>query len=94
MSNRLVLDVACSVTARDRQILRRLRWHRVPCHYQPDPRLFFGDRNTALHRLVCLYQLRLIERFGPASPTDTLAVPATTAVKVPEALPGSAASAG
>ncbi len=64
VSDRLVLDVASSLTDRDRQILRLLRWHRVLTTGQVHA-MFFGDRNTAQHRMTRLYELRLVERFRP-----------------------------
>jgi hypothetical protein len=64
VSDRLVLDVASSLTDRDRQILRLLRWHRVLTTSQVHA-MFFGDRNTAQHRMARLYELRLVERFRP-----------------------------
>jgi predicted transcriptional regulator len=64
VSNRLILDVVSSLTDRDRQILRLLRWHRVLTTSQIHV-MFFRDRNTAQHRLTRLYELRLVERFRP-----------------------------
>jgi hypothetical protein len=60
----LLQDVACSVTDRDREILRLIRWHRVLTTNQVAT-MFFSDRNTAQHRLTRLYELRLVERFRP-----------------------------
>ena len=60
----LVHDVACSVTDRDREILRLIRWHRVLTTNQVAT-MFFSDKNTAQHRLTRLYELRLVERFRP-----------------------------
>ena len=62
VNDRLVLDVASSLTDRDRQILRLLRWHRVLTTGQVHA-MFFGDRTTAQHRMARLYELRLVERF-------------------------------
>ncbi|MDA8355623.1 MAG: replication-relaxation family protein [Actinomycetota bacterium] len=64
ISDRLVMDVASSLTDRDRQILRLLRWHRVLTTSQIH-RMVFGDRNTAQHRMTRLHDLRLVERFRP-----------------------------
>jgi len=64
VTDRLVLDVASSLTDRDRQILRLLRWHRVLTTSQVHA-LFFSDLNTAQHRMARLYELRLVERFRP-----------------------------
>jgi hypothetical protein len=64
VTDRLILDVASSLTDRDREILRLLRWHRVLTTSQVHV-LFFADRNTAQHRLTRLYELRLVERFRP-----------------------------
>ena len=50
--------------ARDRHILRLIRWHRVLTTSQVQM-MFFSDRNTAQHRMTRLYQLRLVERFRP-----------------------------
>lgn len=63
-SDRLVVDVASSLTDRDRHILRLLRWHRVLTTSQIHL-MFFGDRNTAQHRMARLHELRLVERFRP-----------------------------
>ena len=64
MTDRLMFDVASSLTDRDRQILRLIRWHRVLTTSQVQM-MFFSDRNTAQHRMARLYQLRLVERFRP-----------------------------
>ncbi len=56
------MDVACSVTDRDRSILRLLRNHRVLTTSQVGA-LFFTDANTCRHRMTRLRQLRLVERF-------------------------------
>ena len=64
VTDALVRDIACSVTDRDRQILRLIRWHRVLTTSQV-AMMFFTDRNTAQHRLTRLYDLRLVERFRP-----------------------------
>jgi predicted transcriptional regulator len=64
VTDRLLVDVASSLTDRDRQILRLLRWHRVLTTSQVHA-MFFGDRNTAQHRMARLYELRLVERFRP-----------------------------
>lgn len=64
MTDRLIFDVASSLTDRDREIVRLLRWHRVLTTGQVHAR-FFGDRNTAQHRITRLYELRLVERFRP-----------------------------
>jgi predicted transcriptional regulator len=61
----MVFDVASSLTERDRQILRLIRWHRVLTTNQVHL-MFFSDRNTAQHRMTRLYQLRLVERFRPS----------------------------
>jgi hypothetical protein len=58
------MDVASSLTDRDRQILRLLRWHRVLTTSQIHV-MFFRDLNTTQHRMTRLYQLRLVERFRP-----------------------------
>ena len=58
------MDVASSLTDRDRHILRLLRWHRVLTTSQIHV-MFFGDRNTAQHRMTRLHELRLVERFHP-----------------------------
>ncbi|MDA8077235.1 MAG: replication-relaxation family protein [Actinomycetota bacterium] len=58
------MDVASSLTDRDRHILRLLRWHRVLTTSQIHV-MFFGDRNTAQHRMTRLHELRLVERFRP-----------------------------
>jgi hypothetical protein len=60
----MIFDVASSLTDRDRQILRLIRWHRVLTTNQVHL-MFFTDRNTAQHRMARLYQLRLVERFRP-----------------------------
>lgn len=54
----------CSVTDRDKEILRLLRWHRVLTTSQIHA-MFFGDLNTTQHRLTRLYDLQLLERFRP-----------------------------
>ena len=64
MTDRLMFDVASSLTDRDRHILRLIRWHRVLTTSQVQM-MFFSDRNTAQHRMTRLYQLRLVERFRP-----------------------------
>lgn len=64
VTDRLILDVASSLTDRDRQILRLLRWHRVLTTSQVHL-MFFSHRNTAQHRMTRLYELRLVERFRP-----------------------------
>ncbi|MDA8039939.1 MAG: replication-relaxation family protein [Actinomycetota bacterium] len=64
VTDRLVMDVASSLTDRDREILRLLRWHRVLTTSQLHA-MFFGDLNTAQHRMTRLYELRLVERFRP-----------------------------
>jgi hypothetical protein len=64
VTDRLLVDTASSLTDRDRQILRLLRWHRVLTTSQVSA-MFFGDRNTAQHRMTRLYELRLVERFRP-----------------------------
>ena len=58
------MDVASSLTDRDREILRLLRWHRVLTTSQVH-QMFFSDRNTAQHRMTRLHDLRLVERFRP-----------------------------
>ena len=58
------MDVASSLTDRDRNILRLLRWHRVLTTSQIHA-MFFRDRNTAQHRMSRLHDLRLVERFRP-----------------------------
>lgn len=58
------MDVASSLTDRDRQILRLLRWHRVLTTSQIHV-MFFRDLNTAQHRMTRLHDLRLVERFRP-----------------------------
>ena len=58
------MDVASSLTDRDRHILRLLRWHRVLTTSQIHV-MFFGHRNTAQHRMTRLHELRLVERFRP-----------------------------
>jgi len=64
VTDRLIFDVASSLTERDREILRLLRWHRVLTTGQVSA-MFFSDRNTAQHRMARLYELRLVERFRP-----------------------------
>jgi hypothetical protein len=58
------MDVASSLTDRDREILRLLRWHRVLTTSQVH-QMFFSDLNTAQHRMARLHDLRLVERFRP-----------------------------
>jgi hypothetical protein len=58
------MDVASSLTDRDREILRLLRWHRVLTTSQVH-QMFFRDLNTAQHRMTRLHDLRLVERFRP-----------------------------
>ncbi len=58
------MDVESSLTDRDREILRLLRWHRVLTTSQVH-QMFFSDRNTAQHRMTRLHELRLVERFRP-----------------------------
>ena len=58
------MDVASSLTDRDRQVLRLLRWHRVLTTSQIHM-MFFRDLNTAQHRMTRLHDLRLVERFRP-----------------------------
>jgi hypothetical protein len=58
------MDVASSLTDRDREILRLIRWHRVLTTSQVHA-MFFSDLNTAQHRMARLYELRLVERFRP-----------------------------
>ena len=58
------MEVASSLTERDKEILRLIRWHRVLTTSQVHA-MYFADRNTAQHRLTRLYQLRLVERFKP-----------------------------
>ncbi|MDA8311748.1 MAG: replication-relaxation family protein [Actinomycetota bacterium] len=58
------MDVASSLTDRDRHILRLLRWHRVLTTSQIHV-MVFSDRNTAQHRMTRLHELRLVERFRP-----------------------------
>lgn len=60
----MVSEMLCSVTERDKQILRLLRWHRVLTTSQIHA-LFFGDLNTTQHRMTRLYDLQLVERFRP-----------------------------
>lgn len=60
----LLMEVASSLTGRDKEVLRLIRWHRVLTTSQVHA-MFFGDRNTAQHRLTRLYDLRLVERFKP-----------------------------
>lgn len=62
ISGGLLLDVACSLTDRDRQILTLLRRHRVLATSQLHA-MFFTDANTARHRLTRLHRLRLVDRF-------------------------------
>jgi hypothetical protein len=49
----------CSITDRDKEILRLLRWHRVLTTSQIHA-MFFGDLNTTQHRLTRLYDLHLL----------------------------------
>ena len=58
----LRLDAACSLTERDRVILRLLRAHRVLTASQLRAMLF-TDANTCQHRLTRLHRLHLVERF-------------------------------
>ena len=60
----MVSEVLCSVTDRDKQVLRLLRWHRVLTTSQVHA-LFFGDLNATQHRMTRLYDLQLVERFRP-----------------------------
>ena len=69
ISGRLGLDAACSLTDRDRRILRLLRDHRVLATSQITV-MFFTDRNTCQHRLARLYRLRLVDRFRLPFPVD------------------------
>jgi hypothetical protein len=64
ITDRLIFDVASSLTDRDRHILRLLRWHRVLTTSQIHV-MFFSDPNTAQHRMTRLHELRLVERFRP-----------------------------
>ena len=64
ITDRLIMDVASSLTDRDREILRLLRWHRVLTTSQIHL-MFFRDLNTAQHRMTRLHELRLVERFRP-----------------------------
>lgn len=64
ITERLFIDVASSLTDRDRNILRLLRWHRVLTTSQIHV-MFFSDRNTTQHRMTRLHDLRLVERFRP-----------------------------
>ena len=64
ITDRLITDVASSLTDRDREILRLLRWHRVLTTSQIHL-MFFRDRNIAQHRMTRLHELRLVERFRP-----------------------------
>ncbi|MGC9962802.1 MAG: replication-relaxation family protein [Acidimicrobiales bacterium] len=64
VGRQLLIDVACSLTDRDREILRLLRWHRVLTTSQLRV-MFFSDLNTAQHRMTRLHGLRLVERFRP-----------------------------
>jgi predicted transcriptional regulator len=64
MGDGLLMEVASSLTDRDKEILCLLRWHRVLTTSQVHA-MFFVDRNTAQHRMTRLYQLRLVERFKP-----------------------------
>lgn len=58
----LTLDAACSLTDRDRVILRLLQRHRVLTASQLWA-MFFTDANTCQHRLTRLHRLHLVERF-------------------------------
>lgn len=58
----LLLDVACSLTDRDRAILTLLRRHRVLSTSQLRM-MFFSDANTCQHRLSRLHRLHLVDRF-------------------------------
>ncbi len=69
VSDRLLIDAACSLTDRDRRILRLLRDHRVLATSQIAA-MFFTDRNTCQHRLARLHQLRLVDRFRLPIPVD------------------------
>lgn len=60
----LLLEVLSSITDRDKQILRLLRWHRVLTTSQIHA-MFFGDLNTTQHRMTRLFDLRLVARFRP-----------------------------
>ena len=62
ITGQLTLDAACSLTERDRLILRLLRRHRVLSTSQIRA-LFFTDANTCQHRLTRLHRLHLVERF-------------------------------
>ena len=62
MSEGMLLEVLSSITDRDKQILRLLRWHRVLTTSQVHA-MFFGDLNTTQHRMTRLYDLRLVARF-------------------------------
>lgn len=62
MSEGMLLEVMSSITDRDKQILRLLRWHRVLTTSQIHA-MFFGDLNTTQHRMTRLYDLRLVARF-------------------------------
>lgn len=64
MSDGLLMEVASSLTDRDKEILRLIRWHRVLTTSQVHA-MFFVDRNTAQHRMTRLHDLRLVERFKP-----------------------------
>ncbi|MEX2588472.1 MAG: replication-relaxation family protein [Actinomycetota bacterium] len=64
VSDDAVLQVANSLTERDRRILRLLYDHRVFTteHLTEVP---FSNPTTARHRLTQLYRLRLVDRFRP-----------------------------
>ncbi|MHB1502923.1 MAG: replication-relaxation family protein [Acidimicrobiales bacterium] len=60
----LVMAVAHRLTERDRSILTMLYRHRM---FTTDQlaEMYFGNLNTAQHRLTTLYKLRLLDRFQP-----------------------------
>jgi len=64
VDDRLVMAVAHRLTERDRSILTMLFRHRV---FTTDQlaEMYFDNLNTAQHRLITLYQLRLVDRFQP-----------------------------
>lgn len=64
VTDRVVSEMLCSVTERDKAILRLLRWHRVLTTSQVHA-WFFGDLNTTQHRMTRLYDLQLVTRFRP-----------------------------
>lgn len=64
VTDRVVSEMLCSVTERDKEILRLLRWHRVLTTSQVHA-LFFGDLNTTQHRMTRLYDLQTVTRFRP-----------------------------